>query len=284
MVNQVVLPLLLGLGLTLTIWSIVAPPRTPEPRRSRLTELLSEAGMSHVSSSRLVMVCCALGGTVGLAVYAMSESRVVAIAIGGVVAPLPIAWVRHVQRRRQAELRQVWPDAIEHLASGIRAGLALPEAVGQLSSSGPEELRPAFATFVAAYRSSGRFSESLDALKLALSDPVGDRVVETLRLAREVGGSDLGRLLRTLATFLRDDARVRGELESRQSWTVNAARLAVAAPWVLLLLLGTRPAEVAAYNTAAGAGVLLFGAVVSMVAYRLMMRIGRLPTETRVLR
>lgn len=284
MVTQVVLPTILGLGLTLMAWASAVPQWTREPRRSRLTELLSEAGMAHVSSSRLLTVCCALSAAGGFAVYAMSESLVLAIAIGGVVAPLPIAWVRHVQRRRQAELRQVWPDAIEHLASGIRAGLALPEAVGQLNESGPDELRPAFATFVAAYRSSGRFSESLDALKFALSDPVGDRVVETLRLAREVGGSDLGRLLRTLATFLRDDARVRGELESRQSWTVNAARLAVAAPWVLLLLLGTRPAAVAAYNTATGAAVLLFGALVSMVAYRLMMRIGRLPTETRVLR
>jgi len=284
MVTQLSLSLALGLGLSLTLWTAIDPRLMPEPRRSRLTELLSEAGMAHVSSSRLVLVCGAVGGVVGLVVYAMSESTVVAIAIGGVVAPLPIAWVRHVQRRRQAELRQVWPDAIEHLASGIRAGLALPEAVGQLSDSGPEELRPAFTSFVAAYRSSGRFSESLDALKLALSDPVGDRVVEALRLAREVGGTDLGRLLRTLATFLRDDSRVRGELESRQSWTVNAARLAVAAPWVLLLLLGTRPAAVAAYNTPAGAGVLLFGALVSMGAYRLMMRIGRLPTETRVLR
>ncbi|MCZ3385572.1 MAG: type II secretion system F family protein [Actinomycetia bacterium] len=249
-----------------------------------MTELLSEAGLAHVSSARLLLSCGALAGVVALAVYAMSESASIALALGGVTAPLPVTWVRHVQRRRQAELRQVWPDAIEHLASGIRAGLALPEAVGQISESGPEELRPPFAAFVAAYRSSARFSESLDILKRALSDPVGDRVVETLRMAREVGGTDLGRLLRTLATFLRDDARVRGELESRQSWTVNAARLAVAAPWVLLLLLGTRPAAVAAYNTAMGSIVLLFGALVSMIAYRLMIRIGRLPTETRVLR
>jgi tight adherence protein B len=66
--------------------------------------------------------------------------------------------------------------------------------------------------------------------------------------------------------------------------TVNAARLAVAAPWVLLVLLGARPAAVAAYNSTAGVLVLTTGAVVSFVAYRLMMRIGRLPVEARVLR
>ena len=282
--SQMAFPLLLVLGGSLICWWWLVPQRRVRGRRSRLSELLTDAGLSHVSPQRLMAACAGLALTVFLAVYMMSDSPAVAFAMGAVCSPLPLAWVRHMRSRRQAELRQVWPDAIEHLASGIRAGLALPEAVSQLSHSGPEELRPAFSSFSATYRSTGRFSTSLDVLKDTLADPVGDRVVETLRLAREVGGSDLGRLLRTLATFLRDDSRVRGELESRQSWTVNAARLAVAAPWVLLLLLGTRPAAVAAYNSSAGVAVLAFGAVVSFVAYRLMMRIGRLPTETRVLR
>ena len=282
--SQMAFPLLLVLGGSLICWCWLVPQRRVRGRRSRLSELLTDAGLGHVSPQRLKAACAGLALTVFLAVYMMSDSPAVAFAMGAVSSPLPLAWVRHMRSRRQAELRQVWPDAIEHLASGIRAGLALPEAVSQLSHSGPEELRPAFGAFSATYRSTGRFSTSLDVLKDTLADPVGDRVVETLRLAREVGGSDLGRLLRTLATFLRDDSRVRGELESRQSWTVNAARLAVAAPWVLLLLLGTRPAAVAAYNSSAGVAVLAFGAVVSFVAYRLMMRIGRLPTETRVLR
>ena len=67
-------------------------------------------------------------------------------------------------------------------------------------------------------------------LKAQLADPVGDRVVEGLRVAREVGGGELGRLLRNLSGYLRDEARTRSEMESRQAWTVNGARLAVAAP------------------------------------------------------
>ncbi|GMA85970.1 hypothetical protein GCM10025868_12200 [Angustibacter aerolatus] len=35
--------------------------------------------------------------------------------------------------------------------------------------------------------------------------------MEALRIAREVGGTDLGRLLRTLAEFLRDEAATRSE-------------------------------------------------------------------------
>jgi tight adherence protein B len=40
-------------------------------------------------------------------------------------------------------------------------------------------------------------------------------VIEPLQMAGEVGGTDLGRLLRTLSAFLRDDGRTRSELETR---------------------------------------------------------------------
>lgn len=103
-------------------------------------------------------------------------------------------------------------------------------------------------------------------------------------MAREVDGSDLGRLLRTLSAFLREEARARAELETGQSWTVNAARLAVAAPWAVLLLLATQSATIEAYDSAPGALILAGGAAASFVAYRLMIRIGRLPEERRVLR
>ena len=147
----------------------------------------------------------------------------------------------------------VWPEAVDNLTSAVRAGLSLPEALGQLAVRGPVELRPAFAAFAEDYRATGRFADCLDRLKDRLADPVADRLVESLRIAREVGGSDLGRLLRTLAGFLREDARTRAELEARQSWTVNGARLAVAAPWIVLALLATRPEAVAAYDRPAGA-------------------------------
>jgi tight adherence protein B len=120
-------------------------------------------------------------------------------------------------------------------------------------------------------------------LKSDLADPVGDRVVEVLRTAREVGGSDVGLVLRTLAAFLREENRTRAELAARQSWTVNGARLAVASPWLVLLMLGTRPDAAAAYRQPTGVLVIAVGAAISALAYVAMLRLGRLPDEPRVL-
>jgi tight adherence protein B len=145
-------------------------------------------------------------------------------------------------------------------------------------------LRPPFERFGSAYRASGRFGSCLNALKADLADPVGDRVCETMRVARDVGGSDLGTVLRTLSDLLRADARTRAELETRQGWVVNAARLAVAAPWAVLLLLGTQSTTLSAYDSPGGTLLLAIGAGVCVVAYRLMLHIGRLPEERRVLR
>jgi tight adherence protein B len=160
----------------------------------------------------------------------------------------------------------------------------LPEAISAVAVRGPEQLRPAFRQFAADHRATGRFGDCLDRLKDSLADPTADRIIESMRVAREVGGTDLGRLLRTLSQFLREDARTRAELETRQGWTINAARLGLAAPWIVLGLLSLRPQTVAAYETGAGIAVLAIGAAVSFAAYRVMLRIARLPTEGRVLR
>src|SRR5690606_2181254 len=142
----------------------------------------------------------------------------------------------------------------------VRAGLSLADGLGSLSESGPPGLRPAFAQFALDYQVSGRFDESLDRLKESLADPVGDRMVEGLGIAREVGGGDLGRLLRNLSGYLRDEARTRAELEARQAWTVNGARLAVAAPWVVLLMMSFQTELIGRYASPGGAVVVGAGA------------------------
>jgi len=275
-----------GAGLFLVWWSFWETPeqKRREKRPSRLGDLLAAAGVEKVSGGALAGTCLGVGLLVVLVFYAVSRSWPIALCFGLFAGWLPITVLRWRAKRRTALLRQLWPDVVDHLRSAIRAGLPLPEALIQLGDKGPEELRPFFREFGADYRAGGQFDGSLNKLKHRLADPVADRIVEALRLTREVGGSDLGRLLSTLSEFLRESARTRSELEARQSWTINAARLAVAAPWIVLVLLATRPEAVEAYNSAVGAAVLLGGLAVSLICYSAMLKIGALPRDERVLR
>lgn len=275
-----------SIGVALMWWSLTNP-RTPSARapvRDRLVELLAQAGVEGVTPGSLAASCAGSAAVAFLAVAAFSRSPVIALFFGGIAGYAPVGLVRFRHRRRRVQLRELWPEVVDNLASGVRAGLSLPEALSQVAVRGPEQLRRPFQHFAEDYRATGRFLDCLDRLKARLADPVGDRIIESLRMAREVGGSDLGRLLRTLSAFLREDARTRAELEARQSWTVNGARLAVAAPWLVLALLSVNPQSVDAYNSPAGFAVLAVGAGVCLLAYRLMLRVGRLPEEERVLR
>jgi tight adherence protein B len=279
----------IGLGVgagMLLVWLSLVSPRSArrEPRSvSRLSQLLNRAGLSGTSPHGVLAVCLSSALLVGLGIQVASRTLPVAVAFAVMAGYLPVAVLAGRARRRQRELAEVWPEAVDNLASAVRAGMSLPEALAQLGHRGPEPLREPFLAFAVDYQVTGRFGDSLDRLKDRLSDPVGDRVVEGLRIAREVGGGELGRLLRSLSGYLREDARTRSELESRQAWTVNGARLAVAAPWLVLLMLCFQREVIARYASPAGVMVLAVGAAACLVAYRLMVRIGRLPQERRVL-
>lgn len=272
-----------GLGALLILIGITAPRSARSRRTSRLRGLIDRAGLERVAPSAVIGACGGLALVTGLLVLAISGVAIVGALAAVAAGYLPLAVLRRRARSRSIALRSAWPDAVDMLGSAVRAGMSLPEAVIDLGARGPEALRPPFTAFAADYRASGSFAIALDDLKDSLRDPVADRVVVSLGIAREVGGSDLGRVLATLSDFLRQDARARGEIEARQSWTVNAARVAVAAPWITLLLLCTRPETVAAYSTATGAAIIVGSAVLSAVAYRVMTAIGKLPDEPRVL-
>lgn len=285
---------LVGLGVgtgLLLVWSAFALPRAeggtraPVSRstRGRVAELLARAGMGQLSPRAFLAVCATLGASSALVVQAVSATPTVAAAFGLIGAWAPVTALRGRARRRQREFADVWPEAIDNLASAVRAGLSLPDALAALGTRGPEPLRDAFDQFALDYQVSGRFGDALDRLKERLADPTGDRVCEGLRIAREVGGGELGRLLRNLSGYLRDDARTRAEMESRQAWTINGARLAVASPWLVLLFMSFQTEVIRRYASPAGAVVLVVGGAACLVAYRLMMRIGRLPLERRIL-
>lgn len=280
----IVLGLLAGMGGALVLLGLTTSRRPRVRRPSRIARLIDRSGVDRVTPASLVGACAGAGVVAALVALVATAVPVVALIAGLVVGYLPILVLKRRGAQRARQLRGCWPDAVDTLGSAVRAGMSLPEAVIDLSTRGPEPLRPAFARFGAEYRATGSFAEALSVLKESLRDPVADRVVVSLGIAREVGGTDLGRVLSTLSEFLREDARTRGEIEARQSWTVNAARIAVAAPWVTLLLLCTRPEAVAAYATPTGTLVLAGSALMTIVAYRVMVGVGRLSDEPRVLR
>ena len=276
---------LLGAGLLLTVspwlWPLSGERRQRTSGGGALSHLLAEAGLSHVPP-RVVLAACVVASLVCGAVAWLGTGvgalGLLALAAG---AAAPIIWLRSRRSGLIRARRALWPDVCDLLIASVRAGMSLPDAIGTLAVSAPPALRPAFARFDRDINASGHFDSSADRLKTALADPMGDRIVETMRMARQVGGTELVPVLRALSASVRADAALRAEVESRQSWTKGAAVLGVIAPWVILAMLALRPEGADAYSSPEGVALIVVGAAVSFVAYRVMIRIGRLPEQRR---
>jgi tight adherence protein B len=276
---------LLGLGLLLVVSPLLWPARSSPATRARIgspvRDELALAGLGTVPLGVVVVVALLLavvGTALAQAVFGVPVLTIVAGVLGAALVPVVI---RGRANRRRTANRAIWPDVVDHLVSSVRAGMSLPDSIGALAELGPAATRGAFAAFADEFRRTGNFGASLDSLKSALADPVADRILETLRMAREVGGTDVTAVLRGLSGYLREDAALRAEVVARQSWIRNAARLGVAAPWLLLVVLASRPETLVAYDSAAGTALILCGVAVTLIAYRLMIGLGRLPEERR---
>ncbi|MFD5215999.1 type II secretion system F family protein [Microbacterium sp. NPDC058345] len=275
---------LLGTGLLLCASPWLWPPRERPPRapqRGRLVRLIEEAGYGRSSARTVLVIMVAAGLVAASVVWVVTVLPVLALLAGLAGAAAPVLFLRGRRLRLRKARRQLWPDVCDLLVAAIRVGLSLPDAVASLAESAPPAVRPAFAVFARDLRATGRFETSIDRLKSTLADPIADRIIETLRMARQVGGTELTGVLRALSSSVRADAALRGEVEARQSWIRGAAVLGAAAPWVILGLLAMRPEGREAYASTEGVLVIVVGAAVSLIAYRIMLRIGRLPEPER---
>ncbi len=274
-----------GILLVLSPWMWPAREADAEPagedRSGGLERLAAAAGLPRLSSAALIGSCAAAGSVAAAIAWLITGLPILALLGAVVGGAVPVAYLRGRRAARVRGRRTLWPDVCDLVIASVRAGMSLPDAVATLSTSAPEALRPAFAGFARDLAASGHFDSSARRLKDELSDPVGDRIVETLRMARQVGGTELVPVLRALSASVRADAALRAEVESRQSWIRGAAVLGVVAPWIILGLLVLRPEGAKAYATPEGVALIIAGALTSFVAYRLMLRIGRLPEPRR---
>ncbi len=222
-----------------------------------------------------------IGIMVGAATLALSNVLGLAIVCAVGAAAVPALVRKRSAMKERIAMRTLWPDVVDSLVSSLRAGGSLPTAIAGLTTLSPRMVATAAVEFDRQYRVTGNFDACLDVMKVTWADPAADRILETLRLARHVGGSDVTSILRTLGGYLRQESALRQEVEARQGWIRTAARIGVIAPWIVLVLLSLRPEAAAAYNSPAGLTIICVGFAITIVAYRVMLAVGILPEPRR---
>jgi tight adherence protein B len=228
----------------------------------------------------LIYLASSLGGFVVATV--ITSSPLIGIPFALITTTIPIVIIRRRGEIERALLQNLWPEILDHVISGLQSGLSLAETLVALGTRGPVKSRSIFLLFSEKLRGGIDFGQALNELKQAFNDGTADQVCEVLEFARVSGSRDTSLTLRTLSNFIRRDLALRAEISAKHSWVKNSAALAAVAPWILLLLLATQENTLRAYTSGAGLTILIIGALLTVVAYFWMEKVGKLSETPRI--
>ena len=243
---------------------------------------LQAAGLGHYRPWHLVIGTVSVAAVVGswaqLTFQVLGLSFSIAIAVTG----LSFELVSLRAKARGDAIAKLWPEVIESLQSAAKSGIGLIDSLSEVGESGPWQIRKHFANLVERIDGGQSFDDSLTELKAELGQLQADRLIELLRIVHFSGGVGYLESLSAQVKISRSDIATWGELESKQGWVTGTAKLALVAPWIIVLFLASRPENVEIYNTNEGLTILLLGLTVSLIAYRLIGLLGNLEKPKRV--
>ena len=277
----------LGLCLGVGLWLVIQGGREKVtlslsvPGGKRLKVILDEAGYSNLNPSVVVVLAVSGALVFGAVVALLIPIPVLSVIASAAGLLLGYGFLLKQRATRHQRLRMAWPGVIDHIRAGIRSGSDISRSVTALPDTLPEDISGPVAEFRSHIERGMGTDNALAEFARACADPVADRIVEVLRMAHDVGGTDLPDVLLSLQHSVREDIAVREDATAKQSWIRSAAALAVAAPWVVLVVIGTRGDTAQAYQSLEGTLILLMGALVSLIAFRMMRSIGALPSQRR---
>jgi tight adherence protein B len=171
-----------------------------------------QAGL-NVRGGALVLLTAGIamaGYFIGVTVFQRLMPGLVFMLLLG---PLPYVYVRVRKHQRMKAFAREFPDALDLLVSGLRAGLSLSAAMQILAEESPEPVRGEFAILVEEAALGLDFREAMinmtervDVLDLRF-------FVTAVLLQRETGGN-LAEVLSNTATLIRERFRILGDIQT----------------------------------------------------------------------
>ena len=247
-----------------------------------LRQQLEAAGFSRFSPIQVIIF--SLGASVAISSWVQLSFGVVGLSLFVFLAVIGFAIeaLRIAAATRSEQLAKLWPEVIDSLQTASSSGMGIIDSLDEIARFGPDRLRPAFTELVERIDKGSGTDSSLDWLKAQFGQPQADRLIELIRVVQNSGGVGYLDSLKDLSVRTRAEIALWGELESKQGWVTGTAKLAIVSPWIIVATLSSRPENVAIYNTTEGITILVFGLVVSLVAYRMVTLMGSLTKPQRV--
>jgi tight adherence protein B len=244
-------------------------------------ELIQAAGL-HENSKE---VAAALLGTAFITVvlvWGFTGVPALALCIGTLALAAGLEVLRVKAKSRQAALDALWPQVFDSFQNASLSGVAFIEQLHYLSQSGPARLRLTFAQLKRDIELGNELQACLAKFRLAIGSRHADLLALLIELSTELGGHGMSKTWGDAAAELRQDQALLGQVLAKQGWVSASAKVALAAPWLIALVLIQLPQNRVAFSSELGAVVLATGLGLSFVAFAMVNRLGKLNLPGRI--
>ncbi len=256
-------------------------PRSRRPRLSRTT-WLRQAGVP-VSPAGFWAVSAGCGAVALLACWALAGSLTVGLVPAIVAFGGPRAWFGHLRTERLGLVVAAWPEAIGELRSFVVLRGSMHGAILELAEHGPPPMRDAFARYgrLAALSSP---EAALATIRDELADPESDAMLTLMALGVTHGQNVTLSLLADQAEQVSANLRTTAEIRTAQHESRLVSRIALVAPYAILLLLCLGDSGYRAfYASSGGVGAMAVAGAFSLVGLAVVTRLAREAAPPRVL-
>jgi tight adherence protein B len=244
-------------------------------------DLLQAAGLAG-SSKEVSAVLGGISVVVGVLIWSATSVTGLAICIAVLALAAGIEALRIRASSRQASFERVWPQVFDSFQNAALSGISLSEQLEYLAESGPAQLRHHFAQLGRDLDLGVDVQESLERFKRSIGSRHADFLALLLELSAELGGHGMSETWDQASRELREEQALLGQVLAKQGWVSGSAKIALIAPWLIALILIQLPQNKSAFATELGALVLLFGLLLSVVAYALVNKLGALTLPGRI--
>lgn len=257
-------------------------PSGERQRRDRAQDWLQQAG-ADVTPFQFFAVSIGTAMFVAFVMQAVTEVLPLSFVAGGLALWIPRSFYSR-RRNKIAQARvNAWPDALRDLIAHLKSSMSVHTALNELGRSGPLVLRPYFNRYTGLAATLDQRT-ALEVVREELADPVSDRVLEIILVAFEQGSAVVIDILGDLAEATAGDIALHEEIQTAQLEVRLESRSAAVLPFlVLIMMIATSNDYADFYRSGAGWLVIGFGGILCLGGLISINRLGRVPTEQRIL-
>lgn len=267
-----------AVAMVLLVWSVASISTQGLARYRRLfterTNISLRELFLFVDPARLFFINLALILLSAVLCWAVTQSWPMALVAAAVAAFLPRLVLGWLRQRRLDQLENQLPDALQMMAGGLKAGVSLSQAIGQLVQESRPPISQEFDLMLREQRLGVALDEALDNLNQRVPLQSVTLAVSAMRIAGETGGQlseTLERAAHTLRQKLAMEAKIKaltaqGKL---QAWVVGALPLGL-----MLVLNKMEPAAMSLmFHTQTGYATLVVIALLEFFGVMLIRKI-----------